>query len=219
MLCGRTSAPGPQDQGQDIPMPNAAGDCTPHGGPHQDGHPDQGLQPNPEGPGPGIQEGQKPVEPTDYNAMVGAVPPKVIKRLECQQLLHRIGFFLDVAQAIIHNHGYNTAKKLSHLRPDDVDILCKTLCSPGRERKNGTQDPGINTPHLAQRAMTSVCFVLYHREQCDLCPMLNTITHENIYDLDLQRAQETKHNSNFYWKNRPKWDDKDPKKSLTNIRE
>ncbi len=102
-----------------------------------------------------------------------------------------MGFFLDVAQAIVHNHGYDAAKK--RLKPDNVDILCKTLHSPGRERKNGTQDPGINVPHLAQRALTSLCFVLYHRECFLLSPMLNTINHKNIYDLDLQCACETEH--------------------------
>ncbi len=141
--------PGPQDQGPDVPMPDAAGDGAPHGGPEQDGHPDQGPQPNPEALGPGDQEGQQPVEPVDMNAMVGAVPPKVIKRLECQRLLHRIGFFHDAAQVIVRDHGYDTAKKLSRLKPDDVEILCKTLRSPGGEREDGTRDPGVNVPHLA----------------------------------------------------------------------
>ncbi len=47
--------------------------------------------------------------------------------------------------------------------------------------------------------------------------MLNTITHKNVYDLDLQRARSIEHNNNLYWKDRPKWDEKGPKKSLINI--
>ncbi len=43
------------------------------------------------------------------------------------------------------------------------------------------------------------------------------ITHENLYDLHLHCARETEHNNDLYWKNWPKWDEKDPKKSLTNI--
>jgi len=139
--------------------------------------------------------------------------------LECQRLLQRIGFYIDVAQVIVRDHGYDTAKKLSRLKSDDVDILFKTLRSPGGEREDGTRDPGVNVPHLAQRALTSACFMLYHRERCDLRPMLNTITSDNVFDLDLQRAREEEHNNDFYRKNRPKWDSNDPEKSLTNIRE
>ncbi len=143
-------------------------------------------------------------QPDNMNEIQGDIPPDIIDRQECKQLLHRTSFFLDVAQAIVCNNGYNTAKKLSHLKPDDVVILCKTLCSPGREHKNGTQEPGINVPHLAQQALTSACIVLYHREGCDLCPMLNMIIHKNVYDLDLQRAREIEHNNDLYWKNWPK---------------
>ncbi len=42
---------------------------------------------------------------------------------------------------------------------------------------------------------------------------------EYVYYLDLQCARETKHNNNLYKKNWPKWDEKDPKKPLTNIYE
>ncbi len=49
--------------------------------------------------------------------------------------------------------------------------------------------------------------------------MLNTITHENIYDLDLQCACEIEHNNDLYWKDWPKWDEKDPEQSLAKIHE
>ncbi len=65
--------------------------------------------------------------------------------------------------------------------------------------------------------MTSVCFVLYHREHCDLRPMLNTINHKNVYDLDLQRARKIEHNNDLYQKDRPKWDENNPKQSLVKI--
>ncbi len=79
---------------------------------------------------------------------------------------------------------------MSRLKPDDVKILCKTLRSPGGEREDGTRDPGLNVPHLAQLVLMSVCFTLYHRERCDLRPKLNPITPDTVFDLDLQRAQE-----------------------------
>ncbi len=207
--------PEPQGQGLDVTMPDAASNSTPHGGQDPDGHPDQGLHPNPDALGPDNQEGQQPVEPADMNAMVGAVFPDVIERLECQRLLQRIGFYIDAAQEIVCDHGYDTAKKLSRLKSDDVDILFKTLRSPGGEREDGTRDPGVNVPHLAQRALTSACFMLYHRERCDLCSMLNTITADNVFDLDLQRAREDEHNNDFYRKNRPKWDSDDPEKQTS----
>ncbi len=178
-------------------MPDAAGDGTPHGGQNLDNHLDQEPQPNPEALGPSNQDGQQPEESDNMNEMQGYVPPDIIERQECKQLLHRIGLIF-VAQAIVHNHGYNTAKKLSCLKPDDVDILCKTLHSPGGEHEDGTRDPGINIPHSAQCALTSACFVLNHREHCDLCSMLNTITHKNVDDLDLQCAREIKHNNDLY---------------------
>ncbi len=77
-----TDQPKPKDQGPDVAMANAAGDSTPHGGQGQDSHPDQGLQLNPEAPGPGNQDGQQPQEPANNNAMQGNVPPKVIERQE-----------------------------------------------------------------------------------------------------------------------------------------
>ncbi len=116
------------------------------------------------------------------NEMQGEIQTKIIKRQECKCLLQRIGFYLDMAQAIVYNHGYDTDKKLSRLKPDNIDILCKTIRSPGGEQKDGTRDPGINVPHLAQCALTSAYFVLYHCECYNLCPMLNTITHDNVYD-------------------------------------
>ncbi len=54
--------------------------------------------------------------------MQGNVPHKAIKKKEYKHLLERLGFSLDVAQAIVHNHGYNTAKKLSHLKSNNVDV-------------------------------------------------------------------------------------------------
>ncbi len=100
-----------------------------------------------------------------------------------------------------------------------MDILCKTLRLPGGECEDGTQDPGINVPHFAQCTMTTKCFVLYHRERCDLHPMLNTINHKNVYNLELQRVHEIKHNNDLYWKAWPKWYEKDPEQSLTKIHE
>ncbi len=48
--------------------------------------------------------------------------------------------------------------------------------------------------------------------------MLNTINHENVYDLDLQNACEIQHNNDLYQKDRPKWDENNPEQSLTKIR-
>ncbi len=87
--------------------------------------------------------------------MQGNVPPVTIKRIKCKCLLERLGFSLDAIQAIVCNHGYDTAKKLSHLKPDDIDILVKTLHSPGKEYEDGTKDPEIIMLHSAQHALTS----------------------------------------------------------------
>ncbi len=163
------------------------------------------------------RKGQQKEEPVDLNKMQGDIPPELIETKECKRLLQKIGFSLVAAQSIVCNHGYDTATKLSHLKPDNINILCKTLHLSGRERQDGTRDPGINFPHLAQHTLTSTCFVLYHQEHCNLHPMINIVTPNNVYDLDLQCARETEHNNNLYQKNRPKWNEKDPKRSLINI--
>ncbi len=49
--------------------------------------------------------------------------------------------------------------------------------------------------------------------------MINLITIENFFKLDLQQAWEQDHNKELYCKNQPKWDAADPKQSLINIRE
>ncbi len=66
---------------------------------------------------------QYPEANANFNEMQGAV----IERLECKCLLKRLGFSLDEAQAIICDHGYDTANKLSCLKFKDNDILVKTL--------------------------------------------------------------------------------------------
>ncbi len=78
------TGPKPQGQGQDVAMPDATSDGAPHGGQDPDGHPDQGLHPNPDALGPDNQEGQQPVEPADMNKMQGDIPPNLIERLACQ---------------------------------------------------------------------------------------------------------------------------------------
>ncbi len=123
----------PQDQEHEIAMVDAAGDGAPHGGQEQDGQPDQELLPNLEAPRSGQQEGQQ------QDKVQGAVPPKIIKRMECKRLLERISFSVEVAQNLVWSHGYDTAKKFSHLKSDDIDILKKTLCSPGTELADGTR--------------------------------------------------------------------------------
>ncbi len=79
--------------------------------------------------------------------MQGDVTLEIIERQEFKHLLERISFSPEVAQAIVQDHGYDTAEKLSHLKPNDVDILIKTLCTPAREGADGTRDTGINIPH------------------------------------------------------------------------
>ncbi len=70
--------------------------------------------------------------------MVGAVPPKIVERQECKQVLQRTGFSTEVAQAIVQVHGYDTAEKLSRLKPDDINILMTTLHAAGREHADRT---------------------------------------------------------------------------------
>ena len=151
--------------------------------------------------------------------MVGGVPPEIIERQECKQVLQRIGFSPEAAQAIVRDHGYDTAEKLSRLKPDNVDILMKTIRAPGGERDDGTRDPGISVPHSAHRAMISLCFILFHRVRCDLRPSLNMINNNNIYTMELQRKREELHDNDLYRKDRPRWDSVDPEQSLINIRD
>ncbi len=143
-------------------MVDATGASAPHQGQEQDDQLDQELPPNPESLGPGQQEGQQLEVPADKNKMQRNVPPKIIERMECNHLLKGLGFSLVTSQAMVLNHGYNTAKKLSRLKPNDIDILIKTLCSPGGEHQDGTKESGISVPHSAQHALTSMCFVLFH---------------------------------------------------------
>ncbi len=132
-------------------------------------------------------------------------PPKIIKRLECKCLLKRIGNSPEVAQTIVYTHGYNTAKKLSHLKPDDVDIIIKTLCTSGGECADRTRDPGSSILNLAHCALILVCFILFHHIQCNLCPTINCIDEMNVHGMDLQRTWENNHNNDLHHKNRPNW--------------
>ncbi len=137
--------------------------------------------------------------------MQGDVAPKIIKRKECRHLLEKIGFFLDVAQAKVWYHSYDTTNKVSHLK-DDIDILIKTLHAPGGECADGTRDPGISVPHSAHHALILTCFILFHQVRCDILPSLNLINKCKVHNMDLQQAQESDHNNNLSRKNRPKWD-------------
>ncbi len=114
-------------------------------------------------------------EPLDLNVIQGDVPPKIIKRLKCKHLLKRLGLSIEAAQTIVHNHCYDTAKMLSCLKPDDVDILMKYLCASGRESADGTRDPGTSVLHSASCALISACFILFHQVHYNLCLMINVI--------------------------------------------
>ncbi len=86
---------------------------------------------------------QIPNAPANMNQSMGMSPHKLIWRLEYNHLLKRFGFSLEVAHAIVCYHGNYSARKLSHLKPEDVDILFKTLCSPVGEYKDGTKTPAL----------------------------------------------------------------------------
>ncbi len=49
----------------------------------------------------------------NFNQMHGAVPPKVIEKLECKHHLVQLDFSTDAA----HNYGYDSAKKYKILSP------------------------------------------------------------------------------------------------------
>ncbi len=101
-------------------------------------------------------------------------------------------------QAIVKVHSYDTADKLLRLKPDDINILLKTI--------------------LLQAESISLCFILFHCSQCDLCPGLSMINQIVVFDMDLQRLREEKHDNNLYWKDRLRWDSVNPKQTLINIR-
>ncbi len=209
----------PQDHEQDIAMDDTVGEGVPNGDQDQDSQPNQVQQSNKEVLGTGQQEGQQQEDPVNHNTMTGNVPPEIIKKLECKCLPERLGFNFEMTQIIVHNHGYDTVKKLSHLKPSDVGIITKILHSPGRVHQDRIRDPEINMLHLAQNAFISACFILFHQVSCDLNPMINGINDQNVYNMDLQLVQDTKQNYNLYCKSRPKGNAADPEQSLTNIRE
>ncbi len=70
------------------------------------------------------------------NQMKDIVPPKIIKQLEYKykSLLKRLGFSLEAVQAIVCNHGYRTAKKLSCIKSNGIHIVFQTFHSPGGEQ-------------------------------------------------------------------------------------
>ncbi len=161
-------------------MADAASECVPHGSQGQNGQPVQKPPPNPEALGPCQQE------PTNINVMQGGIPPKIVESMECKCLIERISFSIDAAQTIVPNHGYDTTKKLSCLNPNNVDILIKTLCAPGRECLDRTKDTGMKVPRLAHHALISLFFILFHQVYCDLCLTFNGINDRNVYVMDLQ---------------------------------
>ncbi len=132
--------------------------------------------------------------------MVGAVLPKIIERQECKQVLQRIGFSVDAAHVIVQVHGYDTSEKLLRLKPDGIDILMKTLHTPGGERADGTRYPGISVPHSTHWALISLCFILFHHFWCDLCPCLNMINQRAVFDMDLQRSRRRSMTMNSFGK-------------------
>ncbi len=176
----------PQDHEQDIAMDDTVGEGVPNGDQDQDSQPNQVQQSNKEVLGTGQQEGQQQEDPVNHNTMTGNVPPEIIKKLECKCLPERLGFNFEMTQIIVHNHGYDTVKKLSHLKPNDVGIITKILHAPGRVHQDRIRDPEINMLHLAQNAFISACFILFHQVSCDLNPMINGINDQNVFNMDLQ---------------------------------
>ncbi len=135
--------------------------------------------------------------------MQGADPPKIIERKECKHLLERIGCRVDAAQIIVQDHGFDTAEKLRRLKPDNVNILIKTLRALGGECSDGIRDPGISIPHSTHKALILACFIRFHHVWCDLCPSLNLLDADVIHKMDLQQSREDKHNNNLFLKDQP----------------
>ncbi len=124
-----------------------------------------------------------------------------------------------MTRAIVQDHSYETTEKLSHLKPNVIIILIKTLHAPGGEHANETRDPGITIPHSAHHSLILACSILFHCVHCNFCPSLILINKMNVHYMDLLWAQESDHNNNLSYKNRPKWDAADLKLSLTNTKE
>lgn len=99
--------------------------------------------------------------------MQRGVPPKIIGWMQCNCLLEKLG---NAETAIVQNYGYQSAKKLSDLKAEYIDILVKTICSPGEEHTDGTRDPGICISYMTQQVLTSAFLMLYHRTCCDMLP-------------------------------------------------
>ncbi len=119
-----------QDQGQGVVLADTVGDGAPDGGKEQDSQSDQELLPNPKALSPSQLEGQQLEDPTNLREYgVQASPQKTGSQ-------PRGGTGYSLQSWLQHGH-----KKLSSLKPYNVDILVKILHSPGGEHEDGTKDP------------------------------------------------------------------------------
>ncbi len=146
------------DQGAEATMDDATGNGPHLGGYEQSSQPDQEQLPNMHVLSPDCQEGQFYVQTNQMDDIIARnfVPAEVTPcqfkpdARECPPQNHQIIGLQASPQEIVSqsrsstsdNHGYDTAKKLSGLKPDDIDVPIKTLCSPGGELNNGTKTLG-----------------------------------------------------------------------------
>ncbi len=99
-------------------------------------------------------------------------PPNIIKRLDFKHLLKRLGFSLEMAQTVVCNHGYDTAKKLSCLKLMILTSLSKPY-APQAESVMTEKKTGISVPHHMHWHLH---IILFHWVCSDFCPMIYTIT-------------------------------------------
>ncbi len=131
--------PQDQDKEQDVTMEDAKG-CSSTPRTRQSTRPRAAVQLRSLGPRP---TGRAAAGRPHRSKPDARGHPPVIKRQECKHRLKRLGFSLDPAEAIVCHHGYNTAKKLSCLKSDNVDILIKKPALPrwrAQRQKQVTQN-------------------------------------------------------------------------------
>ncbi len=159
-----------------VAMEEAAGDdlC---GGQEQDGQPHKGQLLDMEVSGLDNQNKKETLCWLKHPLLIwikckGMPPPNIIKRLDFKHLLKRLGFSLEMAQTVVCNHGYDTAKKLSCLKLMILTSLSKPY-APQAESVMTEKKTGISVPHHMHWHLH---IILFHWVCSDFCPMIYTIT-------------------------------------------
>lgn len=91
-----------------------------------------------------------------FLAMHGAVPQRSLQKWSASIS----SFSTDMGQAIVQDHGYDSAEKPSHFKAEDIGILVKRCHSQDRKHNDVRRDSRISMSLMVQTG-----FILFHRMQ------------------------------------------------------